>query len=639
MQREIVGLTGYRSDIDGLRALAILPVVLFHAKVEGFTGGFIGVDVFFVISGYLITSIIYGEISRGEFSIVRFYERRARRILPALFLVLTCSVVLAAIVLFPKQYLSFSRSLISAALFASSITFYSESGYFDLDAEMKPLLHTWSLSVEELYYVFFPVLMLAVYRFAGGRYWQVLLVLAVASLLGSTVALIGDAKSNAAFFLPHLRAWELLIGALLAVARLPAVNQPMVRHALSMLGLGMIIVPIFAYSDATTFPGLAAVPPCLGAALLIYTGRGDSSFGGWVLSNPLLVYFGRISYALYLWHWPLLVFSRFYREGELTAVETASVIVLSVVLATISTFLIEGLFRGPTSKLSGRQILTFSVAGTVALIAIGVHGDVTKGWPERYSKDYQSIFKASRDKDPRQRECLFVRANAQGCLYGNAGAAPTVALWGDSHAAMYADLMGRVAGDSGQAVAVYTFPSCPPVKNWAIPTQSWRAGCLQFQETAFKELMASKSIRLVVIGAAFGGYPIAPAQSGFAKALESTVAELRRAGKKLAVIYPVPHYGEDVPTKLVRLATEHKLPKALSLPRQKFDTSSQASTAFLDGLVRRFDLRKVQPHNILCRGTECYFYRDGQVYYSDGDHLSLAGANQLEPLFRQLVER
>lgn len=638
MQRQIVGLTGYRPDIDGLRALAILPVVLFHAKVQGFSGGFIGVDVFFVISGYLITSIIHDELNRGDFSIVRFYERRARRILPALFLVLICSFILAALVLFPKQYLAFSRSLISAAAFVSSITFYSESGYFDLDAEMKPLLHTWSLSVEELYYVLFPILMLGLYRFAGGRYWQVLLVLAIASLMGATVALLADAKSNAAFFLPHLRAWELLIGALLAVTHLPAVNRLVARHALSLLGLAMILVPVFVYSDATTFPGLAAVPPCIGAALLIYTGRHGASLGGSVLSNPVLVYFGRISYALYLWHWPLLVFARFHWDRELSASETASVIVLSIVLATISTFFVEGLFRGPKSKLSGRQILTFSVVGTVLLIAIGVHGDLTKGWPGRYPTDYQNIFGAARDKDPRQRECLFVRPDPQGCVYGNQAAAPTVALWGDSHAAMYADLMGNLAKERGLAVAVYTFPSCPPVKNWAIPTQSWRAGCLQFQDTVFKELLASKTIKLIVMGAA-NGYPISSSETGFSKALESTIAALTQAGKKLAVIYPVPHYGQDVPTKLVRLATQHRLPKALSLPRQKFDSASRTATEFLDGLAAKFDLHKVQPDTLLCSGGQCYVYRDGQVYYSDGDHLSLAGANQLKPIFRPLIER
>lgn len=638
MQSRFIITDGYRPDIDGLRALAILPVVLFHAKVPLVSGGFIGVDVFFVISGYLITSIILRDIDRGEFSIVHFYERRARRILPALFAVLICSCILAALILFPKQYLSFSRSLVSAAAFVSSITFYSESGYFDLDAELKPLLHTWSLSVEELYYVFFPLLMIGLSRFFAGALLQCLFLLTLASFIGATVTVINDPQSNAAFYLPHLRAWELLIGALLAVARPPALGQPLLRNVLSFVGLSMIVVPAVVYSNTTPFPGLTALPPCFGAALLIYVGNNSSTAATRILSHPFFVYFGRISYPLYLWHWPLLVFARFHWDGELSASQAFLVVLVSIGLATVSTYWLEVVFRGQGSKVSRRQIFAFSIVGTVTFLVIGLHGDLTKGWPGRYSKEYQRIFAAARDKDPRQRECLFVRPNPQSCLYGDQATAPTIALWGDSHAAVYADLLGRMAQQSGRSVSVHTFPSCPPTRKWALQSQSWRDGCLEFQATTFRELLESKTIRKVVIAAAFAGYPFETAETGFASSLESTIAALSKAGKSVSLVYPVPTFSKDVPSELARLAEQGRVQETLSISRRTFDASTVRVFAYLDGLARNHNLRKIQPHQSLCSATECYFFRNGTVYYSDTDHLSLAGANQLRSVFQPLFE-
>ncbi len=621
-----------------MRALAILPVVMFHAKVPGFSGGFVGVDVFFVISGYLITSIIFEDIRAERFSITQFYERRARRILPAFFLVMFASCVLAALLLFPKQYLAFSRSLVAAALFGSSITFYGESGYFDLAAEMKPLLHTWSLSVEELYYIFFPVLMLGLARFFPGRYWQSLMLIAAASLAGSVAALIDDGKSNAAFYLPHLRAWELLVGAVLAVGRPADVGSGPVRHGVSLAGLAMIVVPIFTYSDATTFPGLMALPPCLGTALLLYSGQKGPAVGNRILSFPAFVFVGLVSYSLYLWHWPLLVFARYFFGRDLAAGQTVSVVGLSIALAVVSTFFIEKLFRGQDSKLTSRQIWAFSIAGTVILIAIGVHGDVSKGWPGRYSAKHAAIFNAARDRDPRQKECLHVRPNPRACLYGNGTAEAKVALWGDSHAAVYADVLGRVASEKQQSIRVYTFPSCPPVRNWARIGQSWRKACLDFQTRVFDELRASQSITRVIIAARYRGYPFAKKGSGFAAAFEETMVALTRAGKSVAIIYPVDEWHEDVPAALGRRVTRGDLPGKLSRPYAMFARRNSATFGFLDTVAGRWHLDKIEPHRLLCDSGKCYFYRNGQVYYSDAHHLSLTGARRIAPLFRPLFK-
>lgn len=260
----------YRREIDGLRALAVIPVILFHADFKPFSGGFIGVDVFFVISGYLITTFILTELEAGEFSIIRFYERRARRILPALFLVMAVCLPLAWLWLLPGDMLNFSQSLIAVSVFASNILFWQQSGYFDTEAELKPLLHTWSLAVEEQFYVLFPLFLILGWRF--GRKWLVLALAIVASLsliMAQRRAVVNPAY---AFFLLPTRGWELALGALVAFyfSRYPdSIYNPTLNQILSMLGLLLILFSIFAFSKSTPLPGPYALVPTVGAALIL----------------------------------------------------------------------------------------------------------------------------------------------------------------------------------------------------------------------------------------------------------------------------------------------------------------------------------------------------------------------------------
>ncbi|RMH46375.1 MAG: acyltransferase [Alphaproteobacteria bacterium] len=254
--------TTYRADIDGLRALAVLPVVLFHAGVPGFSGGYVGVDVFFVISGYLITGILAAETSAGRLSILGFYERRVRRILPALIAVCAVTAAAALAVMMPQDLREFGRSLAGAMLFFSNFVFAAGAGYFDAPAETKPLLHTWSLSIEEQFYLIFPWVML----WLRGRWRRpVLLALLGASLAASIAGVRFDPEN--AFFMPHLRAWELLLGGLIALGWPPA--APRLAPALGLAGLALVLGPVFLYDRATPFPGLAALAPCIGAGLVI----------------------------------------------------------------------------------------------------------------------------------------------------------------------------------------------------------------------------------------------------------------------------------------------------------------------------------------------------------------------------------
>ncbi len=285
----------YRPDIDGLRALAILPVLLFHYRVPGFWGGFVGVDVFFVISGYLIAGLITGEMRDGRFSILEFYERRVRRIFPALFLVLLASTVAAAFLLFPSDFSRYAKSLFATAFFASNIEFWRELGYFDISAEMKPLLHLWSIAVEEQFYVLFPAILLLVSGRSKARALVTVSLILVASLAFSIYAV--KAGPAFAFYMLPSRAWELMLGAVVAIGAFPSVSRPY-REALAGVGVAMIAASVFLYTKATPFPGAAALLPCVGTALVIYAGQAATSVNAALSTRPL-VFVGLISYSLF----------------------------------------------------------------------------------------------------------------------------------------------------------------------------------------------------------------------------------------------------------------------------------------------------------------------------------------------------
>lgn len=308
---ELANHIRYRPEVDGLRALAVIPVILFHAGFELFSGGFVGVDIFFVISGYLITTILLVEKSAGRFSIVGFYERRARRILPALFFVILACLPFAWLWMTPDRLREFSQSIVAVTVFASNVLFWKSSGYFDASAEEKPLLHTWSLGVEEQYYLLFPLFLILTWRL--GRKNQAWLILSMATI---SLALCEWAWRNhpmANFYLAPTRAWELLIGSLLAFA---AFDRPLYQRvterladALSFFGMLLVFWSIFYFDKTTPFPSLFALAPILGTALILGF-SGAKTIAAKLLSTKWVVAIGLISYSAYLWHQPLFAFAR-----------------------------------------------------------------------------------------------------------------------------------------------------------------------------------------------------------------------------------------------------------------------------------------------------------------------------------------
>ena len=300
----------YRREIDGLRALAVLPVILFHAGFQTFSGGFVGVDVFFVISGYLITTVIFAELETGNFSVIKFYERRARRILPALFLMMSVCLPFAWLWLMPHDLKSFSQSLVAVSAFSSNVLFWKTSGYFESAAELKPLLHTWSLAVEEQFYVVFPIFLMLTWRL--GKRWILGLLVLVFLVSLQTAQYESITKPSAAFYLLPTRAWELILGAFIALtySRLSGIGISKSFHeGLSITGVLLILYAIFAFDELTPFPSLYTLVPTTGAALIIlFANRATTA--GRAIGNKVLVAVGLISYSAYLWHQPLFAFAK-----------------------------------------------------------------------------------------------------------------------------------------------------------------------------------------------------------------------------------------------------------------------------------------------------------------------------------------
>ena len=374
---------GYRREIDGLRALAVVPVIFFHAGFEAFSGGFVGVDVFFVISGYLITSIILTQKAAGTFSLLNFYERRARRILPALFLVMAVCIPFAWLWLLPSDMRDFSQSLVAVSVFASNVLFWKESGYFDTAAELKPLLHTWSLAVEEQYYVLFPLFLLVMWRFA--KRWTVATLAVIAALSFALAQWGAYNKPAATFFLLPTRGWEIAIGALIAFyfARYPKPQlQRPVQEAGSLIGLSLILYAVFAYSKETPFPSAYALAPALGTALIILCTT-PSTLVGRVLTTKAFVGVGLISYSAYLWHQPLFAFTRQVVDGEPNVYTLIFLSVFSLALAFITWKYVEAPFR--IRSVIGRvRIFIYGIGASIFFVVVGLSGHFGSDKYEKY---------------------------------------------------------------------------------------------------------------------------------------------------------------------------------------------------------------------------------------------------------------
>src|SRR5438552_3781137 len=469
--------TSYRPEIDGLRALAILPVVLFHYRAPGFQGGFVGVDVFFVISGYLITSLIQSEMQRGTFSLGQFYERRVRRIFPGLFAMLAVVSATAYVLLFPIDLVRYAQSLFATALFGVNFEFWREAGYFDSFANQKPLLHLWSIAVEEQFYLLFPALLILL-RHAAPR----LRVAAVGFVFIASFALGAwgvSAAPVATFYLLPARAWELMLGALLALGAVPAIRSRLAAEILAVLGLILIGAAVFALSPATPFPGPAALLPCLGAALVVHAGHPGRTFVGRILAARPLVFIGLISYSLYLWHWPIFVFATYIDLREPSGAASAALIALSFVLAALSWRFIEQPFRKARHRLARRVLFPGAALAAGLTAASGAFAAATDGLPERLQPELRRIIAEQDDHEPRIDRCFGLTAadvrEHRLCTIGAAGVAPRFLPLGRSHADAILPAVSEAAAKAGRAGLFAGGEACPPLLRVTTPMPNCRA--------------------------------------------------------------------------------------------------------------------------------------------------------------------
>lgn len=667
------GAIAYRPEIDGLRAIAVLPVILFHAGFERVSGGYVGVDVFFVISGYLITSIILRELAQGEFSVIRFYERRARRILPALFFVLACTLPFAWLWLLPDELQRFGLSMAAVAGFVSNLYFWRTTDYFAPAAHEQPLLHTWSLAVEEQYYLLLPVFLLVCWRFRRSGLGWATAAIAVLSLALAEWGWRNDPTAN--YYLLPTRAWELLAGSLLAsiAARSPLRVQQSSSTAQwgSAAGLLAILFSIVTFDDSTPFPSVYTLVPVIGTVLVIALASRDTLTGR-LLATPPLVGIGLISYSAYLWHQPILVFSRhLYPDQGVGLPILASL--ASLLLAVLSWRYVELPFR----RLRLAPNVVFLACGTTLVLfgAIGMVLHLQNGFESRGPALYRDLIGriAPYERERTRFDCTDLPElglSATSCTIGDTTqAAPVLALVGDSHADQYAPVLSSYLRERSLSGIYFKHWWCPAIPR--VRRSDPGAGgerCDAFNEWVFDALANDPHIRVVVISSRLNAYfgsvhdngqnqsasdgpPVEfqfLAEPGTESAEASkTLETLVASGKVVIMLGRVPElpYNSFLPWKRAAFVSR-PLDSPGWIPKTELtNVAWQDIGDFLGGLRVSLPERLllVHPEASLCPDGNCLLRADGFPIWSDDDHLNPLGARlvfegQLAPLLSPLLD-
>lgn len=620
----------YRRDIDGLRALAVLPVVIFHVAQSYLPGGYVGVDMFFVISGYLISAHIIDDAKAGQFSPWAFYSRRIRRILPAFLVML---VVVTAVVVwrfFPPETKDYAHALLAAVGSVSNLYFMLASGYFAPAAEALPLLHTWSLGVEEQFYVVFPLLVLGVMRFAPNRLAPVVVLVLAASLALSVVSV--KAFPLGGFYLLPTRAWELLIGTVLALGVIPELRSVLMRNLVGLLGLAMIGGSMLLYTPSTPFPGIAALVPCLGTALVIHAGRQES----WVtrlLSLTPLVFVGLISYSLYLWHWPIMVFQRAESLLIITdskLVERGAVLAASMIAAILSWWLVERPTRD-RRLVPNRHLLIGVATGVIALGATGVTLSVSNGLPGRFPPAVLRMAAwLDRTEAEKAQPCFFQNdrpfstLDRATCL-PDLPDRPTYLIVGDSHAGALAPAIRAEFPQANilEVSAADCLPTLPPNPD------SMTAACGEAMRFALETLPHQRRVDAIWLIGRFGHDNII---SRRVDAISNTAKRLTDRGQRVVVLGPNPEYTAPLPRVLARSLLSGKDQAAdRQLSGQPFEADRLFRISSEAGKFGYISLT-----DAVCEERRCRVLApDGSPLLFDTDHATPAGARLLASTIRQ----
>jgi peptidoglycan/LPS O-acetylase OafA/YrhL len=653
----------YRPDIDGLRAVSVLAVVLFHAGL-GVPGGFVGVDVFFVISGFLITQLIRAELAAGSFSMIGFWERRIRRIWPASVVMTAATLAAGWLVLMPEDLKNLGTDAVSQSLMASNIRFWRSADYFAAAAETRALLHTWSLAVEEQFYLVFPVLMLWMARFRTGAIVAALAVASIGSLAACQVEL--KTAPMAAFFLLPYRAWELSLGALLAITPERLLPHKRVRATLTWAGIGLIAVPCVVHSGSTTFPGLSALAPCIGAVLVMLGAPGEgASLVTRALSTAPMRFIGLMSYSLYLWHWPIIALTRYCLGVELSWQATTAVLAATGFVSYLSWRFVELPFRKGKGHTS--PAWPAIVGGAMASLAVAMSGMIVRmgeGFPGRIDP---VILRIGAPTEFRMDWALRAKPDL-----GDAGAAipigaradhqsPCFILWGDSHGMAISaaiDACGKHFGISGIASLRAGVPSVPGAWNPRQPDGISDVACQRVSEAMLDRIRQTRprfvllcsrwwqyvedeSSRMAPIGSASADQNVA--EHVLCQGLLRIAAACQDAGTELVVFLEVPSQRGPPQQRAALARILGDEPSSNGVSKAEHDAAKGRINgiigAALDGRATIVDL------------AAPFFGGDGisavggpdTTWYWDDDHINDLGAELvvrpwIEPLFRRMAQ-
>ena len=619
----ISSAANYRKDLDGLRAVAVLAVIVHHASPRVLPGGFIGVDVFFVISGFLITSIILRDLDAGIFSFAGFYERRVRRLVPNLTVLLVFCSCVAWFLLLPSDFRNYANSLFSTTTFTSNMFFWRDSWYFAAPSQTKPLLHTWSLAIEEQYYLLFPVILWALKCYLPKRI-RIVCIFGFADRLALSIWAVRHAPAAAFYLLPS-RAWELLLGSLLVVGVLPKTESIRGLEVLSAAGLIAVVAATLIFDTSTPLPGVAALLPCVGAALVIYAGTAPNvTMVRRLLSWRPLVFAGLMSYSLYLWHWPLLAFARYYFLSGLTTGAMLLFVCLSLLLAYLAWRFVEQPVRARTLLMKRRHLVIAFGASSAVLLLFAAAGDRSGGWAQRFGRipiiDYDSVVAdIGRDATggcflPASRNASW---NAAACTYAPAAGAPgdgsrRLFLIGDSFAAQFSSwLKVNFPG----TVVELTSSACPPLFDFVHEVRPrWCTAINAMREEALR----TQHFTDVFLGAWWGQTQNPETM----RALERTVHRILDSGvSRVTVLGTAPHF-RDSPVDIVNRQRVFGRPVMNVLPA---DVHAEYRGT-LDRISRLNGVRVLNVDDWVCRDGACPYMLNGELLFVDGAaHLTRSG--------------
>jgi peptidoglycan/LPS O-acetylase OafA/YrhL len=636
----------YRPEIDGLRAVAVAAVVAFHAELGVAPGGFIGVDVFFVISGYLITSLIVADLEAGRFSILEFYERRIRRIFPALLAVIAACLIVGYWRMTPDDFVLLGRNALAALGFHSNFWLAGHSGYFMPDSDTLPLLHTWSLGVEEQFYLLAPLLLLLGFnagrRVVGSVFWLLLATAIIVSVTGVS------SNPDTAFYLFQTRAFELMIGAALGLSLIAPVASTRAREVLSLVGLLTIIAAAALYTPLTPFPGWAALVPCIGTALLIHCSRhGDTVTAvGRLLAVRPLVGLGLVSYSLYLWHWPLLAFAEYESPEQVPWQARLALCAVALGISIASYRWIEQPVRKARLTLTRGRVFAGGIGAAVFLAAISQAIVVSHGLPWRLPTDIAAfandISRARNVKNP----CRGSATAREICTLGSPDATPSFLVWGDSHALSLASEIHSLASSREISGLLVARGGCPPIlESGSIPALS-KSKC-RTNVAQVERAIENGSIHNVILFARWAAYTdlkkVVPSLQAaetdddeFTRLLSATVSELIRMGVSVTIIGPTPELPLNLPTAMIKGRMKGD-PFKLELDYSDFLAHQKRVLVNLEALSKLPNVNVVYPHLALCSDRLCTVEEDGFPLYSDDNHLNWRGTAKLSQLLNTLL--